>query len=368
MSRSLTALILTLLVLIAACDDGTDTADRATTPPATPATAATTADVAPSPGPTQPTQPTEPTATATAAPPATEQPSPAEPDVLVRCDAEEGFSLAHPASWHTSSADGSPGCTQLHPEPFDAPGATDRRAAAITAFIDPVPFDEVVAPRPDRDAQRAVTTIDGLQAVRLEYATSEDLLYPAGTAITMYAIDLSPGNDDEPSTLFLDTIDLADFDYDRNQQVLDRIARTLEITRDDVPTAPDVVARYEGGGGGFTVHGTLTDGQACLRVPPEGEEACADAPGQQEVRTVPLVDLQPVLAGVTGEEVHRVTAERADGTTSTYLPAPIADTGVRGFAYPFSSTDVTALIAYDIDGNELTRMEGDQLTAAAGSS
>lgn len=127
--------------------------------------------------------------------------APDDDEEWVRCE-DEGFSLEHPASWHTQSADGSEGCSQLHPEPVAAPGATDERSSAITAYVDSVPFHEVAGPDPDRAADRAETTIDGLQAVRLAYETGDEALHPAGTPIT-----------------------------------------------------PDVVARYEGGGGGFSVTG-----------------------------------------------------------------------------------------------------------------
>lgn len=174
----------------------------------------------------------------------------------------------------------------------------------------------------------------------------------------MYAVDLSPGVDAGPGTLLLDTIGLAQFDYEENQLMLDRIARSVEVTHPDAPSAPEIVARYEGGGGGFRVEGAVADGQACLHIPPGGREVCADVPAPDQVRTMQLIDLEPVLAGVTGHEVFRVTAERRDGEPpSTFLTAPVDDTGVRGFAYTFDLDEVQRLIASDIDGAELVVIE-----------
>ena len=276
---------------------------------------------------------------------------------LVRCASPEGFTLGRPAAWTSNDGDVVPACTQLHPEPFEVPMGTDERVAAITAFIDAVPFVDVAAPDPDREAERAATTIDGLQAVRLAFETGDDSLWPAGTPITLYAIDVSPGAGGRPGTLLLDTVGLPQFDYERNQVVLDRVARSVEVTLDEVSTAADVVARYEGGGGGFTVHGEVTGSQACLRIPPGGESACAGVPGDDELHTVELRDLGPVLAGVTGGEVFAVTAERRGGESSTFLPAPIGDTGTRGFAFTFGPGDVVRLRSYDVAGVELDTIQ-----------
>lgn len=144
-------------------------------------------------------------------------------EAMVRCENPEGFTLEHPASWHTNGR-----CSQFHPEPFEDPGATDERVAAITAYIDPVPFDAV----PPDDAERTPMTLDGLRAARLEYETGEDGFWPEGTPVTLYAVDLSSAGapDDEPRTLFLDTVGTEPFDHARNREVLDRMARTLEIT------------------------------------------------------------------------------------------------------------------------------------------
>lgn len=331
--RHLAFVMLTLALLLAGCGDGGDDGDDATVTPS----------------------PTEPATDEPSAPSgeAADDSPPGDEGEWVRCEDEEGFALEHPASWHTQSADGSEGCSQLHPGPVDVPGATDERTSAITAFIDSVPFHEAAAPDPDRDADRAVTTIDGFQAVRLEFEADDEALHPAGTPITLYAVDLSPGVDEGPGTLFLDTLGLEPFDYETNRVMLDRIARSVEVTHPDVPSAPDVVARYEGGGGGFSVEGSVADDEACLRIPPHGEEVCTAVPSPEQVLTLQLIDLEPLLAGVTGDDVFRVTAERRDGVPVSFLPAPIDDTTVRGFAYTFDLDEVQRLIAYDIHGAEL---------------
>lgn len=276
---------------------------------------------------------------------------------LVPCESPAGFVVGRPESWSTNSGEVVPACSQLHPEPFDVPGATDERVAAITLYVDEVPFADAAAPQSGRNADRAVTTVDGLQAVRLEYETDGGGFWPEGTPIALYAIDLAPGPDDGPGTLFVDTVGLEPFDFEQNRVVLDRVARSVEVTLSGVPTDPSIVARYEGGGGGFTVEGEVAGEQACLRIPPGGERVCTDVPEADQAHTVRLVDLEPVLAGVAGEDVFSVTAERRDGEPSTVLPAPVGDAGVRGFAFTFDLDAVTRLVLRDVTGAELRTIE-----------
>ena len=273
---------------------------------------------------------------------------------LVRCESPEGFVVSRPHAWHANDR-----CTQFHPEPFDVPDPpTDERVAAITAYIDPVPFAEVAAPEPRRDAERHLTTVDGLQAVRLAYEAGDEGLWPPGTPITVYVVDLSPGtDDDEPRTLFLDTIGLRTFDYEENQRVLDRVARSVEVTLEGVPTDPHVVARYGGAGGGYSVEGEVAGDEACLRIPPHGDPVCTDIPGRDQVSTIQLGDLEPVFAGVTGEGVFRVTAERRGAEPITVLPAPIGDSPVRGFAFTSDLDEIERLTLFDVSGAELDTIE-----------
>jgi hypothetical protein len=192
-----------------------------------------------------------------------------------------------------------------------------------------------------------MTTIDGLRAVRLELETSRPGLWPHGTRVTRYLVDLSPG------TLILDTVGLDGFDYERNQAVLDDVARRLEVTREGVRAAPRVVARY-GGSGAFRVAGTLRDGKACVRIPPDGSRRCVDTPAAGGVA---LTKLRPVLAGVAGPEVFRVTAVRRARGGFSVLPAPIGSGPARAFAFPFGRQGVRRLRLFGDDGRLLGTVE-----------
>ncbi|GAB2693236.1 hypothetical protein [Thalassiella azotivora] len=172
--------------------------------------------------------PTETTTTVTATPTGTPTTTPTQdgPE-LTRCDNPEGFSIAYPEDWSTNSGDVVAACSQFHPEPFDVPAGTDERVAAVVAYVDPVPFDVATDPGAATDVDRTPTTVDGRQAVRLEYTATGDALWPAGTPVTLYAVDLTTESQDR--TLFLTTVGTPDMQYEQNQDVLDRMVGTLEL-------------------------------------------------------------------------------------------------------------------------------------------
>ncbi|HWC12137.1 MAG TPA: hypothetical protein VG455_13060 [Acidimicrobiales bacterium] len=275
---------------------------------------------------------------------------------LVRCSNAQGFSIARPESWHVNDGSTVAPCSQFHTEPFQVPAGTDERVAAVTAYVERVSFAPAVV-APGEEAERAPTVLDGLQAVRMSYDFGPGARYPAGTPVTRYVVDLAVDLDDDPATLFIDTVGTPQFDYESNVVVLDRMARTLRIAGDDEAERADVVASYRGGGGGFTVEGQVRGSQACLRIPPGGERACTDIPREDELVTIELTNLQPILAGVVGADVFGVTAERRDGEPSTVLPTPIPGSGVAGFAFTFGLDTVERLRLFDITGNELGVVE-----------
>lgn len=276
---------------------------------------------------------------------------------MVACESPEGFTIAAPEDW--SSNDGSvvPACSQFHPAPFEVPRGTDARLAAVTAYIDPVPFSRASRPRVATDGDRAITTVDGRQAVRLSYATSGEGLYPGGTPVTSYLVDVGRGDGAE-RTLFVDTVGLPGFDYETNVAVLDRMATTLRVTDPAVTTAPDVIATHRGGGGGFDVTAETAGDEVCLRIPPGGEPVCTEAPGSDRVHTVRLQDLQRgVPAGVTGSDVWRVDLVTVDGDEHSYLPAPVPGSDAGAYAFAATVGGPRRITLHGIDGGVLRTVE-----------
>lgn len=276
---------------------------------------------------------------------------------LVRCESPDGFAVSAPAEWATNPGDVLPPCSNFDPEPFDVPPATDDRVAAIAAYVDPVGFAVAAAPDDSRDADRAVTAVDGRQAVRLAYEATGDGLYAAGTPITAYLVDVS--TPEAERTLFLDLVQTGDRAGDDDLvEVLDRMAQTLEITDPDVDTDPSAVAAYRGGGGGFTVSAEAAGDEVCLRIAPDGEPVCTEPPAADQVHTISLRDLAtPVPAGVTGTDVWRVDLHDVEGGVSSYLPADVPGSEVRAYAFHDTVADWERLVLRAVDGTELRVVE-----------
>jgi len=168
--------------------------------------------------------------------------------------------------------------------------------------------DHAIAARPDqdRDEDRAITTVDGRQAVRVSFTTTGEGPYPSGIPATRYFVDVERRAGD-PATLVADTLITEPFDYESNTVVLDRMDQTLDISDAHVDTDPSVIATYLGGGGGYSVRAEERSGSICLRIPPDGEPVCAAPPAEDQVKTIPLRDLnRDMPAGLTGADVWRV--------------------------------------------------------------
>jgi hypothetical protein len=290
----------------------------------------------------------------TSAPPNTTTTAPALPGGdLERCESPEGFAISAPVSWATNEGDVVPRCGQFDPEPFRVPRGTDERVAAISVYVERVPFATAARPREGRDEARAVTATDGRQAVRVSYRATGEGLYPEGIPITSYLVDFGREDGDQ-ETLILDTVGTPPFDYETNVVVLDRMFQTLDITDESVASDRSVIAAYRGGGGGFTVTAQATGGRICLEIPPRGEPVCTDPPGRGQVHTIALRDLtDTVHAGVTGAEVWRVELVTPSGESHSYLPAPVPGHDSGAYAFHDTVGGVDRLVLYKVTGEEL---------------
>ncbi|WP_300014340.1 hypothetical protein [Pseudonocardia sp.] len=284
----------------------------------------------------------------------TGQPAPDRPVALTqRCDGP-ATAVSYPQGWSTNPGDAVAPCTRFAPQPIDPQPETDARAAPIAVSAESTPYFRLASPDPATEQDRAVTVVDGRQAVRIERVATGEGLYPQGTPTTSYLIDLSEGVDDGPGTLVANAVGIGGTDHERDVAVLDRMVRTMEITAGS-PAEESVVAAYSGGGGAFTVTATTRDGQVCLRIPPDGAENCVAPPAATEVATVPLtlVGDRQVTAGVAGDRVFRVEFAQTDGDPLAVLPAPVPDSGTGGFAVPLGPAETGGLTWSGPDGSEL---------------
>lgn len=210
--RRLTTCFAALALVLAACGDDDDTA----------ATSSTTEDtVATTSVETSTSSTTSSSSTTTAS-----STTVAEDGVQLAesCDSPDGFTISHPDDWGAVSD-----CGQFGPEPIGEPApATDERTGVVSAFIDPVPFEQVAEPT-EGDRDRREATVDGRPAVRVEGQVAGESLYPQGTEYVRWLVDVTDGG--APATLFVDAYDLGhDIEFDQAVRVLDAMVESLRIS------------------------------------------------------------------------------------------------------------------------------------------
>lgn len=138
------------------------------------------------------------------------------------CLGPAGVTVAHPADWAVNLGDVVAPCSRFAPEPFEVRPHSDVRMAAIALRVEDGVLDELAGPPPDEVARTDVL-VDGRPAVRQVLVTGPGL-YPEGTHITRYLIDLG-----QERTLVADAV-LAPGDPDRETvAVLDAMMGALEI-------------------------------------------------------------------------------------------------------------------------------------------
>lgn len=340
--------------LLVGCGDDTD--EGAAAPDRTPTGIEATATPAGTPLP-EPTAESTPTPASTVAPtptptgPGTQRPTLDDPTTCSNPDA--GYSVDHPSAWSTNDGAVVPTCSLFDPEPFEVPEATDERVAAISIFRENVAFSDIPF---EQDSERALTVVDGFQAVCVEGTHDGEGLYPAGTRFTSYRIDLAPGVDDGAGTLLADVVDVGDIDYAQAQRTLDLMIRTLVVDI-EADTEPAAVGVFEGGATPVTVLASFDD-QVCFFTSSgtieDSDRPCVDPAGVQAERLETPVG---TTVGVAPGDVFRVEATLADTTISALSVPVLLGAGAYAWALPVALDRIEELRWFDIDGNELGTTE-----------
>lgn len=146
------------------------------------------------------------------------------------CEGDEHgvtYRVRYPADWWASGGGDGAACRWFHPEPFDLPEARDVPEIAIMVRVRDAAFDD--ARRLDSEQHELLSeeelTVDGRRAVAQEYALRGAGLYPEGTRISRYAVDV------DGRTLYGTTADagVVQADYDESRAVLEALMRDLEV-------------------------------------------------------------------------------------------------------------------------------------------
>lgn len=138
------------------------------------------------------------------------------------CTSPAGYTVEFPADWSTNEAGVLAPCSWFGPDEVVVPEASDVRTAPVTLQVVDAPLAEVAVPMPDEVA-RTDLEAGGRPAVRTEQVTTLGL-YPEGTRITTWALDLGG------RTLLADAVELPGGDHDRAVAVLDVMVEGLETT------------------------------------------------------------------------------------------------------------------------------------------
>lgn len=139
------------------------------------------------------------------------------------CTSAAGYRVAFPADWATNADGVLPACSWFGPgEEVVVPEASDARTAPVALQVVDAALARVAVPAPDEVA-RTELEVGGRAAVRTEQVTTVGL-YPEGTRITTWALDL------DGRTLVADAVELPGGDHERAVAVLDDMVQTLEPT------------------------------------------------------------------------------------------------------------------------------------------
>lgn len=119
------------------------------------------------------------------------------------------------------------------PNSFTVPEGTDERVAVINVYVENVDYSTVTSSiDSDLVRDREIRSIDGRGAVRIEREAGDDGIVPQGTLITSYYVDLGSETGETGQVLVADTLDYTTVDYQRSQEVLEKMVPTLQIDRE----------------------------------------------------------------------------------------------------------------------------------------
>jgi hypothetical protein len=139
------------------------------------------------------------------------------------CTSAAGYRVAFPADWATNADGVLPACSWFGPgAEVVVPEASDARSAPVALQVVDAGLAQVAVPAPD-EVTRTELEVAGRAALRTEQVTTVGL-YPEGTRITTWALDL------DGRTLVADAVELPGGDHERAVAVLDEMVQTLEPT------------------------------------------------------------------------------------------------------------------------------------------
>lgn len=152
------------------------------------------------------------------------------------------YTVGYPTEWETNPDDGLlQACEIFHPGDIEVPERPRDRDLhyAVSMYVDDVDFeDRAAGDNPNEVIEEREATVEGRQALVLEYRSTGDALVPEDEYSYTWSIDL------DGQILVANTSSVGDTDYERDKRVLDRMI-TEELTIHDEPAAVEGPATTE---------------------------------------------------------------------------------------------------------------------------
>lgn len=140
------------------------------------------------------------------------------------------YVIGYPEDWHTESTGPRYECRWFDPEPFELEPGTEAPLTALTVNPTRRPFEKAREGLGSSESHRLeseeTVRLGDREAVRFERVQTRDLLFPEGTRTYGYLLD------HEGQAFYVQTAEVpgADVDYERNKEVVDQAARSLQFT------------------------------------------------------------------------------------------------------------------------------------------
>lgn len=141
-------------------------------------------------------------------------------------NAQRGYSLGHPAGWHSAY-----GCRYLDPEPLDIPPNTDGFFSAVAVVDGDTSFDQARQRSTDRFVvivSREETTIGDRRAVRYETSATGEGLFHKGSRLYSVVLD-NGGRAFEVLTAWFPGTSTSE--YELRKRMLDEVVKTVRFLR-----------------------------------------------------------------------------------------------------------------------------------------
>lgn len=171
----------------------------------------------------------DPEATPTTPPAQEDQDQPEQDGVVLAssCEGADGtYTIEYPEGWHTNEGDVTTPCSRFAEEPVEVEAQTGGAPEQpVVVEVLPVELDRASDPgRASRETARDETTVDGRDAVVVEWTSTGEAAVPEGIRSYRYLVDLG-----EDRTLMVAAYEIGEPPFDEYRQAVDAMVESLDL-------------------------------------------------------------------------------------------------------------------------------------------